>query len=131
MDFTKNTGFGLTNIKGKLKPLHKGVLVKEMLFDEFKTASGLIIPGDDGAITGIHPRWAKVEAIGNEQEDVKVGDWILVAHGRWSRGFNLNDEVHRTVDPDDILGISEEMPNDLGIVTPTMGHQTRAPQMGD
>jgi len=129
MEFTQNNGFGLTNIKGKLKPLHKGVLVKEMLFDEFKTAGGLIIPGDDGALRGIHPRWARVEAIGDEQEDVKAGDWILVAHGRWSRGFNLNGVVHRTVDPDDILGISEEMPSELGIVKPTMGHQTHSVQM--
>ena len=111
-----------TNITGTLKPLHDGVLVKQMKFDEVRTAGGLILPSDDGELRGIHPRWAQVVAVGHEQEDVTVGQWILVAHGRWSRGFNLNGETHRTVDPDDILGVSDEPPIDL-YITPTMGHQ--------
>jgi len=113
-----------TNITGRFRPLRDGVLVKQMKFEELRTASGLIIPGDDGELRGIHPRWAEVIEIGHEQEDVSVGQWVLVAHGRWSRGFNLNGEVCRTVDPDDILGISDKQPQDE-VMTPSMTHQTQ------
>jgi co-chaperonin GroES (HSP10) len=111
-----------TNITGTFTPLHAGVLVKEMKFDEIVTKSGLIIPGDDGDARGIHPRWAEVIAIGSEQEDVSVSQWILVAHGRWSRGFNLNGDTCRTVDPKDILMVSDEKPED-DYFTPSTGHQ--------
>ena len=113
-----------TNITGKFRPLHDGVLVKEMKFDEVRTASGIIIPGDDATLRGLHPRWAQVLEIGHEQEDVSVGEWVLVAHGRWSRGFNLNGEICRTVDPNDILGTSPTKPQDE-FMAPSMAHQTK------
>lgn len=112
-----------TRVTGTFRPLHDGVLVKEMKFDEVRTASGLIIPGDDATLRGIHPRWAQVVEIGHEQTDVSVGEWVLVAHGRWSRGFELNGETHRTVDPKDILMTSDERPRDE-VFAPSMGHQT-------
>lgn len=111
-----------TNITGTFRPLHDGVLVKEMKFSEVRTASGLIIPGDDAELRGIHPRWAQVVTIGPEQTDVNEGQWILVAHGRWSRGFNLNGETHRTVDPKDILMVSDDRPRDE-YFAPSMGHR--------
>ena len=49
----------------------------------------------------------------------------MVAHGRWSRGFTLNGEMVRTVDPKDVLGIQDEAPNE-NILNATAGHQTRA-----
>lgn len=112
-----------TNISGTFKPLRDGVLVRSMKFDEVVTKSGIIILSDDGTTGGIHPRWAEVIAVGNEQEDIQVGQWVLVAHGRWSRGFTLNDVESRTVDPNDILGISDVPPQEE-IYKPTMGHQT-------
>ena len=112
-----------TRVTGTFRPLHDGVLVKEMKFDEVRTASGLIIPGDDGDLRGIHPRWAQIVEIGHEQTDVSVGEWVL-AHGRWSRGFELNGETHRTVDPKDILMSSDERPQDE-VMTPSMAHQTQ------
>lgn len=110
------------NISGTFTPLHEGVLVKQMKFDEIITQSGIIIPNDDGTSLGIHPRWAEIIAIGSEQKDVNVGEWVLVAHGRWSRGFNLNGDVVRTVDPEDILIVSDEEPT-ISFAPPTWGHQ--------
>ena len=107
-----------TRINGTFKPLRKGIAVKEMEFGEQKTASGLIIASDDGKVGGIHPRWGEVMAIGPEQEDVSIGQWVLVAHGRWSRGFELNGETVRTVDPNDVLGIQDQAPSN-DILTPT------------
>ena len=99
-----------------ITPLKKRVLVSDMHFGETKSAGGIILVDDDGSEAGIHPRWAKVYAIGKEQEDVKVGQWILVAHGRWSRAFKIENEKEseevRMVDEEDILMLSDDEPED-------------------
>ena len=112
-----------TNITGIFTPLRDGVLVRQMKFGEIKTPAGVIIIDDDAIGRGIHPRWAEVIAIGHKQEDVNVGQWVLVAHGRWSRGFNLNGDEVRTVDPKDILMINDEEPT-VDFTRPSKGHQT-------
>ena len=90
-----------------ITPLKKRVLVTNMKFGEIKTAGGIIIPDDDGTESGIHPRWAEVYAVGSKQEDVKIGQWILVAHGRWSRAFKVKKDGTeldvRMIDENDIL----------------------------
>ena len=97
-----------------IKPLKKRVLVSDMHFGETKTAGGIILVDDDGSEAGIHPRWAKVYAVGNEQDDVTVGQWVLVAHGRWSRALKVRKsgtelEV-RMIDENDILLVSDDEP---------------------
>ena len=97
-----------------ITPLKKRVLISKMHFGETKSKGGIILIDDDGSAEGIHPRWAEVYAIGNKQEDVKVGQWILVSHGRWSRALkvkkdNIELEV-RMIDEDDILLVSDEEP---------------------
>ena len=97
-----------------ITPLKKRVLVSDMHFGETRSKGGIILVDDDGSESGIHPRWAKVYAIGNKQEDVKVGQWILVSHGRWSRALkvkkdNIELEV-RMIDENDILLLSDEEP---------------------
>ena len=72
-------------IKGTITPLKKRVLVSDMHFGMTKTKGGIILQDDDGTADGVHPRWAKVYAIGKDQKDVKVGQWVLIAHGRWTR----------------------------------------------
>jgi co-chaperonin GroES (HSP10) len=98
-----------------ITPLKKRVLVSDMHFGETKTKGGIILTDDDGSEGGIHPRWGKVYAIGNQQEDVKVGEWVMVSHGRWSRGFKIKKkgvelEV-RMIDENDILLVSDEEPD--------------------
>ena len=115
----------ITRVEGDFKPLRDGILVRNMDFGEQKTASGLIVLSDDGKTGGIHPRWGEVVAVGNEQQDVQVGQYVMVAHGRWSRGFELNGETVRTVDPKDVLGIQDEEPDNT-IFKASGGHQTRA-----
>ena len=99
-----------------ITPLKKRVLVSHMHFGETKSKGGIILIDDDGSQAGIHPRWAKVYAIGKEQEDVTVGQWILVAHGRWSRALKVKkDNVElevRMIDEDDILLVSDEEPEE-------------------
>lgn len=96
----------------KLKPLLNHVLVYDMPFDIRLSSSGIIIPNDDMKSSGIRPRWAKVYAIGPDQTDVSVGQYILVSHGRWTRGIEIEDDngikTIRKVDPNDILMVSNE-----------------------
>ena len=97
-----------------ITPLKKRVLVSDMHFGETKTKGGIILTDDDGSEGGIHPRWGKVYAIGDQQEDVKVGEWVMVSHGRWSRGFKIKKkgvelEV-RMIDENDILLVSDDEP---------------------
>lgn len=99
-----------------LKPIHDSILITEMNFDERITTGGIVIPGDDARNSGIRPRWGRVFAVGPDQHDVKIGDWICVSHGRWTRGVTIDDndgeKIIRRVDPNDILLISEIKPND-------------------
>ena len=102
-------------VENDIKPLKKRVLVSDMHFGERKSAGGIILMDDDGSEGGIHPRWGKVYAIGDQQEDVKVGEWVMVSHGRWSRGFKIKKkgvelEV-RMIDENDILLVSEDEPD--------------------
>jgi co-chaperonin GroES (HSP10) len=100
----------------QIKPLNDGVIVTEMVFDERITTSGIVLLNDNGKSTGIRPRWGQVYAIGPEQQDVSVGQWVCVAHGRWTRGVDIEDETGkktlRRIDPKDILLVSEFQPND-------------------
>jgi len=100
-----------------ITPIKKGIIVSDMYFGEQKTASGVIIPDDDGKSIGVKPRCGKVYAIGRDQEDVSVGDWVLIEHGRWTRGFELEKEdgstiMLRRIDADAIMMISDEKPKD-------------------
>ncbi len=113
-----------TKVEGEFKPLRDGILVRNMDFSGHKTPGGIIVLSDDGKVGGIHPRWGEVIAVGKEQHDVSVGQYVMVAHGRWSRGFELNGETVRTVDPKDVLGIQDEEPE--AIHKSTLGHATRA-----
>jgi hypothetical protein len=100
---------------GSIKAIKDHVLVADMNFKERRLSSGIYLLNDDGRTAGIRPRWAEVYAIGPEQEDIQVGQWILVSHGRWTRGVQIEDtngEVTiRRVDPNDILLVSDEEPS--------------------
>jgi hypothetical protein len=63
-----------------------------MNFDEEVLESGLILQSDNGKGEGVKPRWAKVWAVGPDQTDVKVGEWILMEHARWTREFEHEAE---------------------------------------
>lgn len=108
-------------IRGKIYPLRNNILVSDMNFGERTTKNGLIIPGDNMEQRGIRPRWAKVIAVGPNQKDVTLGEWILVDHGRWTRGFDLIDPdtgeatVARLVDPKDVFIAADSLPEDTTV----------------
>ena len=115
----QNKGFGSHGgkqytVENDIKPLKKRVLVSDMQFGATKSKGGIILLDDDGTEAGIHPRWAKVYAVGNQQDDVKVGQWLLVAHGRWSRALKVKKDGQelevRMIDENDILLVSDKEP---------------------
>jgi hypothetical protein len=106
-----------------IRALNEHVLVKDMNFKERKLSSGIYLLNDDGRGAGIRPRWAQVYATGPEQKDVQVGEWILVAHGRWTRGVKVEDNngevVLRRIDHNDILLVSDSEPADDSLSSAT------------
>lgn len=106
-----------TKVSGKIVPIRDHILVTDMNFEERKSAGGIILPSDDGKSEGIRHRWGRVWAVGPEQTEVKVGEWILVEHGRWTRGIIFVDDsgeeiTIRRVDNAAILMVSDENPGD-------------------
>lgn len=104
----------------KIRAIRNHVIVEDMEFGEQRTQGGIIIVDDDGKQHGIKPRWARVYAVGPEQEDINVGDWIFIEHGRWTRGFNFEREdgticTLRRVDTDAILMSATNKPVDIYI----------------
>ena len=102
--------------RNQFQPIRDWVIVTEMAFDQRTTGSGLILLNDNGTGLGIRPRWGCVYAVGPDQQDVQIGQWICVAHGRWTRGVEVEDEhgekTLRRIDPNDLLLVSDTQPND-------------------
>lgn len=109
------SAFNPTQISS-LRALNDNVIVEDMEFSGRQLSSGVLLLNDNGTTAGIRPRWGRVYAIGPDQQDVSVGQWICVAHGRWTRGLEIEDDqgvrTIRRVDPKDILLISEDRPSD-------------------
>lgn len=101
----------------KINPILDHILVSDMNFGEQVSSGGIVLRSDNGKSEGVKPRWGKVYAIGPEQKTVKVGEWLLIEHGRWTRGISVEtDDVEMEVfriDPDGILIVADEKPNDL------------------
>lgn len=106
-----------TKVTGKITPIRDHILVTDMNFDTRTSAGGIVLLSDDGKSEGIRHRWARVWAIGPEQTEVKVGEWILLEHGRWTRGIIVVDEngdeiTIRRADNNAILMVTDENPGD-------------------
>ena len=91
-----------------VRPLPDVILVTNMEHGERKTATGLIIPDDNGKGHGVRPRIGTVWGVGENVTDIQVGEKVMVAHGRWTRGVKVRETdgtttVVRMVDPKDIL----------------------------
>ena len=100
----------------KITALKDSIIVSDMSFDERITNGGIVLPNDDMKSSGIRPRWGKVYAVGPDQMDIQVGQYILISHGRWTRGVKIDDgdgeKTIRKVDNKDILLVSDNPVND-------------------
>lgn len=101
--------------KHQFRPLKDSIVVQDMVFKE-RMVGSIIVPSDDKKSSGIRPRWAEVYAVGPDQKIISPGQFILVAHGRWTRGIEIEDETGphtlRKVDPKDVMMVSDHAMND-------------------
>lgn len=101
-----------------ITPVRGTVLVHNIEQGEKRTRHGIIITDDDGKERGIRERWAQVYAKHPDVEEISVGQWILIKHGRWTRGINVVDQLGnrttlRKVDwPEAVLLVSDDCPID-------------------
>lgn len=105
-------------VTGTIKPLGAKIFVSDMEFGEQQTTSGLFIPSANGKAAGISPRWGRVWAIGPDQQEVKIGEWILIEHGRWTRTVEVEQEDGsllevRMVDSKDVMMSTDDKPNEI------------------
>ncbi len=120
--------FGV-EIDGEIRPLKNSIIVTEMSFEGRQLSSGILLLGDDGKTDGIRPRWARVYAIGPEQQDVRVGQWVLVEHGRWSRGVKIvkdgQEIIIRRADPEAIIFVSDSEPEHIDTISTAVHAERR------
>jgi len=80
---------------------------------EKKTAGGIIITENDGQENAVRPRWFKVYSVGNDIDWITKGKYVLVDHGRWSNGMQVDDDLKLyLLDNEDCLLESETNPLD-------------------
>lgn len=92
-----------------LQAAHGKVIVCDIERGTQVTAGGIVLTDDDGTSAGVRARWAKVYAVGDSVHDVKVGHWILIQHGRWTRGIQYEGDTIYMVDyPNGVLAMSED-----------------------
>lgn len=56
-------------------------------------------------------RWAKVLVIGNDCEEVQVGDYICVEPQMWTNSFDYDGVAIRKTDESKVMLISKEKPD--------------------
>ena len=101
-----------------ITPINDRVLVLDLEFGERKSKAGIIITDDDGKTAGIRSRWARVFKVGPKQSELQIGDYVLLDHGRWSRGFEVELDGQKKklfmIDyPNGLLAISKSKPAEL------------------
>ena len=104
----------------QVRPLPKDLLGINMDMGEMKTAGGIVIQSDDGKAHGVKPRWAEVYKVGDKCDlDVKIGQWVLIEHGRWTRKIKINDgdgdKEFQKVETTAVIAVADERPNDFYI----------------
>jgi hypothetical protein len=105
-------------VNGEVNPLPNDILVYNMEKGDTVTRGGIILTDDNGTDRGLRPRWCQVYKVGSSVDEVLPGQWILVEHGRWTYGINVNsrDSIDgkplylQKIDREAIMLVSEEQP---------------------
>lgn len=111
---TQITPKHLSKIKS-FTPLKGKIFITDLEEGERITRGGIILRDDNMKDHGIRPRWGRVWSVGSGITDVKVGEWVLVEHGRWTLRIPLEIEEDGRVDvwmiePEAILLVSDYLP---------------------
>jgi co-chaperonin GroES (HSP10) len=119
--FDQKLKFKFTNKIKQIIPLLDHVIVHNMNFSGRTLSSGVILLSDDGRTDGIRPRWAEVYAVGPDQKDVVPGQWVLIEHGRWTRGVEVEIEgkelTLRRIDTTAIMMLADREPTSVDTIS--------------
>ena len=101
-----------------LRAISDKVIVHGMDFGAQTLQSGIILVDEDKKSQGLKPRWAQVYSIGPKAKtELKVGQYVMILHGRWTRGINIVDaegeKTIRCVDLKDCMLVSDEPQNNM------------------
>mgnify|MGYP003630848450 CR=1 FL=1 len=100
-----------------LTPIHENIIGRmlEPIGKERSTKAGLVLTERNLGEEAIRNRWFEVTHVGPEQKYIAVGEYVLVPHGRWSRGIDLEGTLREEdklflLDNDAMLMSSDELP---------------------
>lgn len=105
-------------VTGTLRPLRNNVYVTNMEKGNRQTEGGIILRDDNMKDHGIRPRWCQIYLVGPKVDDLQVGQWIYVKHGRWTNGFDYMTPEGEVIKlwqveyPDSVELVSDECPLD-------------------
>jgi len=101
----------------KAKAINNKILIWNMEKGERLSKGGIVLTDDDRRGGGVRPRWAQIYAIGPDvKDDLKEGQWVLVEHGRWTRGMTIEGDDGETITlwgvewPTPIMMVADECP---------------------
>jgi co-chaperonin GroES (HSP10) len=103
----------MTKKLSSFTPHAEKVFVTDLESGPQKTPGGILLTDDNMEQRGIRPRWCRVIKMGTAT-GVKVGDWVLVEHGRWTFGIDMVDD-----DGGDVRIWNIEYPKGVLLVSPT------------
>lgn len=93
------------------RPLKGKIVATAVDKGERLTEGGIIVLDDDGKDHGIRPRWFKVTQLHPaETEDIKVGDFVLVEHGRWTRKIQQDNQDFWIIESKSIMAKNDYLP---------------------
>ena len=79
--------------------------------EEITTPGGRILMSKDGTESAVRPRWFKVYSVGEDIDWIAKGKYVLVDHGRWSNGMQVDTDLKLyLLDNKDCLMESDEDP---------------------
>lgn len=112
-----------SKVNSDVDPLPNDILIVDLEKGSRRTIGGIILTDDNGKLRGIHPRWAKVYKVGSNVDYVSPGEYILLQHGHWTYGIDINYNngnedksyyLHKA-DPKGILLIKDTEPSAFDI----------------
>ena len=79
--------------------------------EEKVTDGGIILKEKDATEAAVRPRWFKVYSVGSGIDWIKEGEYVMVAHGRWSNGLKIDENLKLyLIDNEECLAVNDTNP---------------------
>ena len=93
-----------------IRALPNHIICRNGDFGNQVSQGGIIVRSSIGKAHGIGPRWFQVHCVGENIHWLTPGEWVLVDNGRWTQGFEYQNERYWRVDPEGCLMTADEKP---------------------